>query len=142
MKRIFFRGLLVSLFATGLGAAAHAQEPDRLIVNVPYNFVAAGKALPAGTYKIQRNSDSSLRVLVLIDAERRTSVVALPYEVRDVNASRPGVTLQQAGDQRFLTRIRTGDHIFVFPLSNPALEAIAKAERANYVSGTSESQNH
>jgi hypothetical protein len=142
MKRNFFRWFVVSLFGLGFGMAAQAQEPDRLVVNVPYDFVVNGKLLPAGKYKVQRYNDNDLRQLILIDAERNTSVLTLSSQVRDARDFRPGITLQQAGDQRFLTRIQTAEHVFVIPESQAAFEAAAaKLERTNDLTGTSESPN-
>ena len=139
MKRNFFRWFVVSLFAVGFGVAAQAQEPDRLVVNVPYDFVLNGKLLPAGKYRVQRYNDNDLRQLILIDTERNTSVIALSSEVRDARDFRPSITLQQAGDQRFLTQIHTAEHIFVIPGSEAAFEAAAaKLDRTNYLTGTSE----
>lgn len=133
MKRNFFRWFVVSLFGLGFGVAAQAQEPDRLVVNVPYDFVVNGKLLPAGKYKVQRYNDNDLRQLILIDAERNTSVLTLSSQVRDARDFRPGITLQQAGDQHFLTRIQTAEHVFVIPESQAAFEAAAaKPERTNY----------
>ena len=140
MKRNFFRWLVVSLFAVGFGVAAQAQEPDHLVVNVPYDFVVNGKLLPPGKYKVQRYNNNDLRQLVLIDTERNTSVITLSSQVRDVRELRPSLTLQRAGDQHFLTQIRTAEHIFVIPGSEAAFEAAAvKLDRTNYLSGTSES---
>jgi len=89
MKRNFFRWFVVSLLAIGFAAAARAQEPDRLVVNVPYDFVVRGKLLPAGKYRVQRYSNNDLRQLVIIDAEHNTSVVTLSSQVRDARELRP-----------------------------------------------------
>lgn len=140
MKRNFFRWFVVSLLAIGFAAAARAQEPDRLVVNVPYDFVVNGKLLPAGKYRVQRDSNNDFRRLIIIDAERNTSVLTLSSQVRDVRELRPSITLQQAGEQRFLTQIRTAEHVFVIPGSEAAFAAAAaKLDRTSYLTGTSES---
>ena len=140
MKRNFFRWLAVSMFAVGFAVAAQAQEPDHLVVNVPYDFVVNGKLLPSGKYKVQRYNDNDLRQLVLIDTERNTSVITLSSQVRDAREPRPSLTLQRAGGQHFLTQIRTAEHVFVIPGSEAAFEtAAAKLDRTNYLTGTSES---
>src|SRR5262245_45892378 len=140
MKRNLVRWFVVSLFAVGFGVAAQAQEPDHLVVNVPYDFVVNGKLLPPGKYKVQRYGNNDLRQLVLVDSERKTSVITLASQVRDVRELRPSITFAQAGDHRFLTQIRTAEHIFVIPGSEAAFEAAAaKLDRTNYLAGTSES---
>jgi len=140
MKRNLFRGLLVSLFAVGLGAAAHAQEPDRIIVDIPYDFVLNGTSLPAGKYKVERYDFSNVRTLVLIDAERNKLLLTFAGELRNAYRTHPSVTLQQAGDQRFLTQIQTAEHVFELPQTKAAFKAAAaKADQAGYLTGTAES---
>jgi hypothetical protein len=47
---------ILSLFfgLAGLVTTAHGQAADQIVVNIPYDFVAAGKTLPAGTYNVAR----------------------------------------------------------------------------------------
>jgi hypothetical protein len=140
MKRNLFRGLLVSLFAVGLGAAAHAQEPDRLIVDIPYDFVLNGTSLPAGKYKVERYDFNDVRMLVLIDAESNKPRLTFAGELSGAHPTRPSVTLHQVGDQRFLTQIQTAEHVFELPQTKAAFKAAAaKAEQAGYLAGTAES---
>jgi hypothetical protein len=140
MKRNFFRLVVVSLFAVGFGAAAQAQEPDRLVVNIPYDFVVSGKTLPAGKYDVKRNSESESHILSISNAENRVYIVTLPVDVNYLGQFRPVVTLRRIGDQNFLTKIQTAEHVFTIPNSEAAFEAAAaKLDQANYLSGTSES---
>lgn len=141
MKRNFFRGLAVSLFAVTAGAAVHAQEPDQLVVNIPYNFVLNGTSLPAGKYKVERLDFTDVRMLMLIDAERNKPLLTFAGELSGAYPTHPSVTLQQAGDQRFLTQIQTAEHVFVLPQTQAAFKAAAaKADQAGYLSGTTESR--
>jgi len=45
--------------------AAKGQDRDQIVVNIPYEFVVAGKTLLAGTYRLNRVPNSIERVLVL-----------------------------------------------------------------------------
>jgi hypothetical protein len=140
MKRNLFRGLLVSLFAVGLGAAAHAHEPDRLIVDIPYDFVLSGTSLPAGKYKVERYDFNDVRLLILIDAESNKPLLTFAGELTGAHPTHPSVTLQQAGGQRFLTQIQTAEHVFELPQTKAAFKAAAaKADHAGYLTGTAES---
>jgi hypothetical protein len=137
MKRNLFRGLLVSLFAVGLGAAAHAHEPDRLIVDIPYDFVLSGTSLPAGKYKVERYDFNDVRLLILIDAESNKPLLTFAGELTGAHPTHPSVTLQQAGGQRFLTQIQTAEHVFELPQTKAAFKAAAaKADQAGYLTGT------
>ena len=137
MKRNFFRGLMVSLFAVGLAAAAHAQEPDRLVVNIPYDFVVNGKTLPAGKYDVKRNSESNLRILSISSFENHVYTVTLSEDVRDSREFRPGVTLIRTGERSVLTKVQTGEHVFTIPVSRADSQA-ATTSRSGDLSATSE----
>src|SRR5262245_6145866 len=140
MKRNLLRLLLVSLFAVGLGAAAHAHEPDRLIVDIPYDFVLNGTSLPAGKYKVERYDFDDVLMLVLIDAERNKPLLMFAGELSGAHPTHPSVTLQRVGDQRFLTQIQTEEHVFELPQTKAAFKgAAAKTDQAGYLTGTAES---
>jgi hypothetical protein len=57
MKKLCLR-IAVSLVGfAGLGITAKAQVVDQIVVTIPFEFVVAGKTLPAGTYRVNRVSD-------------------------------------------------------------------------------------
>ena len=138
MKRNYFRMFVVSLFVASFGVAAQAAEPDQLIVNIPYDFVVSGKTLPAGAYRLSRLSDGNLYELVIRSVETGSSVFTLSSEIESVSG-KPKVTLQGSGDQHFLAKVQTADHIFTIPVSKSAL---AESGNGSYVSDTSESRKH
>lgn len=138
MKRNFFRGLVVSFAGAFLVAGAFANEIDRLVVNIPYDFVVSGKTLPAGSYRVGRVATTDLHHLILTSVENHESVLALSTEIGDARDQNPAITFQVSGDQHFLTRIQTEDHIFTLPVSNRAIQQAADSKAGSYVSGTSE----
>jgi hypothetical protein len=141
MKRNYFRMFVVSLFALSFGVAAQGREPDRIFVNVPYDFVVSGKTLPAGAYNVTRVSDRDLRLLMISSVETGSTVLALSSQVADTSRNQPKISLQRSGDQRFLSKIETADHVFTIPVSTSAIaEAAAKADRDSYLTGNSESR--
>ena len=48
------RILIALIGVAGLGIAAKSRETDKIVVNIPYEFVVVGKTLPAGTYGVSR----------------------------------------------------------------------------------------
>jgi len=132
MKWNFFRGFVVSFGAAVLAVAAYAGDSDRLVVDIPYDFVVNGKTLPAGKYNVKRNSDHDLLVLSISGVENRASAVTLTFDVRDTREFRPGVTFLRAGDQTVLTKIQTAEHVFTIPAHHTP-------SGGAYVTGTSES---
>lgn len=133
MKRNFFRTLVVSLGAALLSLAAFA-DTDLLVVNIPYTFVASGKTLPAGNYTVRRLSDSDQFPLELTSRENGQTVYVLSKEVESADKLNPGLTFLVAGDQHFLTKIKTAEHVFSFPVSSAAAQAAVNAH--GYVSNT------
>jgi hypothetical protein len=138
MKRNYFRLFVVLFAAVALAAAARANELDRMVVNIPYDFVANGRTLPAGTYIVQRLSDVDEFSLAISSFENHSTVYVLSNEVESTSHARPHVTFQQASGQRFLTKIETGEHVFSIPLSETAVERAAQNNSGGYVTGTSE----
>lgn len=47
--------MMILAFAAACGLAAQSMEP-RQVVQIPFAFEFQGKAMPAGTYEVQRNS--------------------------------------------------------------------------------------
>jgi hypothetical protein len=138
MKKYFVRVLPAFLGFAGLAMAAKAQIPDQVVINIPYDFVAAGKTLPAGTYRVNRVSDFNTRELVLSSFENRAAVLVLPTEVESARADKPSFTFEQVGGQHFLTKIETADHVFVLPVSRSAvLQATMKSHPGSTRSGSS-----
>jgi len=140
MKRNYFRMLVVSLFVASIGVAAQAGEPDLLLVNIPYDFVVGGKTLPAGAYRVSRVSDSDLHQIAISSVDTGSTVLTLSAQVQDTSRFQPKITLQHAGDQNFLSKIQTANHVFTIAVPKSArAEAAAKAEGGSYLSGTAES---
>jgi hypothetical protein len=139
MNRTYVRRLVVSFGAALLAAAAAtAAEPDRLVVSVPFDFVVDGKTMPAGKYDVKRVDDSNLRILSISSLENHATVVTISNSVDNPAKLHPGFTLQETGDQRILTKIQTGEHVFHIAVSDKS--AVAKSKRTSSVTGTSESR--
>ena len=130
MKKHYVRFLMVFFGLAALTATAHGQVSDQLVVKIPWEFVVAGKVLPAGTYRVNRVSDVDQR-LFISSAENRAAVFVLAVS-GEFNASRdkqPRVSFQQAGNQHFLSKIETAEHKFTIPVSSSAvLEAAMKRQ--------------
>jgi hypothetical protein len=141
MKRNYFRMFVVSLFVASFGVAAQAGEPDRLVVNIPYDFVVSGKTLPAGAYRVSRVTDNDLHHIAISSVDTGATVFTLSSDIQSVSSSDPKVTLQSSGEQYFLSKIRTADHIFTIPVSKSSLAA-AESGHNSYVSGTAESRKY
>ena len=76
MKTIYVRFLSAFFALAAVAVSARSQAVDKLIVNIPHDFVAAGKTLPAGTYKVNRINDFNNTELSITSFPRssRTSI--------------------------------------------------------------------
>ena len=135
MKRNCFRLFVLSFVAALLAAAASAGDVDRLVVNIPYDFVVSGKTLPAGTYTVQRLSDYDEHPLSISCVEHRTSAIIVSGEVEPAVQAHPSVTFINSRNRYFLTRIQTGQHVFNLRASN---KSVQEAANSKYLSGNSE----
>ena len=140
MKRNYFRLFVVFLGAALLAGVASAGDSDRIVVNIPYDFVASGKTLPAGSYIVQRLSDSNYFPLSISSRENGTTVFVQSIEVKEASQSHPSVDFLVSGDQHFLTSIQTAEHVFSFPVSPSTIQQAANSH--TYLTGTSESTRH
>jgi hypothetical protein len=122
MKKYCVRILSAFFGLAALAITAKGQPADQLAVNIPYEFVVAGKTLPAGPYRINRISVNNERALVISSFENRAAVVVQPIEVAGkTGAEQPSVSFQQFGEQHLLSKIQTAEHVFTIPVSSPAV---------------------
>ena len=143
MKTIYVRFLSAFFGLAAFAAAARAQEIDQIIVKVPYEFVASGKTLPAGTYRVHRAyDDRGTKVLVMTSFENREGVLLLSSDVSTTREYKPAVSFEHIGDQYFLSKIETADHIFTYPVSTkPATQVVAMKKQTSPATSSSSGSN-
>jgi len=142
MRKQCLRILIALIGVAGLGMAARGQASDQIEVNIPYEFVVAGKTLPAGTYRVNRLSDTNEETLVLSSLDSRARVMLLSTTVESTQADKPEVSFEQIGGQHFLSKIETADHVFTIPVSrSEILEAAARSHSGTSASGRSDGNN-
>jgi hypothetical protein len=97
MKKLYLRIVVALVGFAGLGVTAKAQAVDQVVVTIPFEFVAAGKTLPAGTYTVNRLSDDRIGALVLRSSDNRESAIFLPTEVESAPSDKAQVSFETAG---------------------------------------------
>jgi hypothetical protein len=137
MRKQYLRILIALVGAAGLAKAAKGQVADQIVVNVPHEFVVAGKTLPAGTYRVNRVPNPVGRMLVFSSVENRVSAIVLATDVETIPADKARISLEQVDGQYFLSKIETADHVFNILVSRSAIMEAAAISRS--VSSTSES---
>ena len=143
MRKHYLRFLIALIGIAGLGVAAKGQAVDQIVVKIPYEFVVAGKTLPAGTYRVNRLSDIHPEVLILSSFENGTSEMLLSStRVESSSADKPEVSFEQIDGQHFLSKIETANHVFTIPVSrSEILEATARSHSGTSASGRSDGSN-
>jgi hypothetical protein len=126
MKHYFFRALLALSSVTALGAAAQAQDRG-VVVHIQKDFVAGGKTLPAGKYRIAQELDGGGQVLTLRGEKPNTSVYLVPLTQDGPDRNRQQITMTRVGDAYYLTEVAT--ELGVFTLATPRV-LVAKKKPA------------
>lgn len=108
MKKQLMTVLFMLICVLGLGLGALAQEEDTLVANVPYDFVAGGKVLPAGTYRVSRRDvPSGQRQLEIISYKTRASALLVPTLFDDFQTGHAQLDFEHVGNKYFLSAIET-----------------------------------
>ena len=96
--------------------SARAEIRGEIVVTVPFDFVAGGKNLPAGTYTVSRFSDDKPDGLILSSYENHV-VIVYPTMVGDAAADKPSVSFNRVGETRLLSKIETAYDIYTIRVS-------------------------
>lgn len=105
MKSKVMRVLIaLSLLGMLAGSATQAQTSGRVVVEIPFRFVAGKAILPAGKYMVKPNTTRNLLLIQSFDDRVSATVFARP-----VNASAiPGrgkLIFRRYGDRTFLYQV-------------------------------------
>jgi hypothetical protein len=121
MKKQYFAILLALVGVFGLSAGARAEDQDAVIVNVPYDFVAGSRVLPAGTYTVSRRDSSGAReTLVISSRETKTSVLVLPTFFAEGGSQNPHLDFETVGTKHFLSQIQTSAGVYTLAVPTSA----------------------
>jgi hypothetical protein len=95
---------LVTIFV--LAASAFAQTAPHIAVQIPFDFVAGGKRLPAGHYTVSRFSYSNDQELLIRSDDGHANAVIVTNPSGDNRAPQSAtLSFRQHGDDYFLAAI-------------------------------------
>ena len=120
MKKQYASILLTLTCLLGLGVGAEGQSQREVVMTVPYEFVAGGKTLPAGTYTVTRVSQDRFGGLIISSYETGSSVFVMPDEFKSYPADNIKVSFKQVGDVHFLSKIETANGAYNIPVPRSA----------------------
>ena len=124
MKK-FLSTTLVMIAGLFMLAAAARAETGSVVVHINEDFVAGGKTLPAGTYRVSQDSPASGQTLTL--RGEKASVFLLPSTHIQASPEQFKVKLTRAGDVYYLSEVATDLGVYTFPAPR-ALTRTAKVK--------------
>ena len=110
MKKSYLTVVFTLTCLFGFGITARAQDASRVVVTVPFEFVAGGETLPAGTYTLGRVFPASQRGLVIRSDDH--SAFLLPIVLDDAPAEQAKLGFEHVGDKDVLSKIETPAGIY------------------------------
>jgi hypothetical protein len=112
MKNSYLAVVLTLTCLFGLGISARAQNAGKIAVNVPFDFVAGGETLPAGTYSVSRVSPEADAALVVRSHDNSVFLFPMffdegPAVVNRAPADHAELSFEHVGDKYFLSKVET-----------------------------------
>ena len=89
----------------GMAVSAHAQEEGTVVANVPFDFIAGGKTLPAGKYTVRRTSFDTTSALIITDRKHSAFLLAANFD--DAAADNFKISFEHVGDTYLLSKVAT-----------------------------------
>lgn len=129
MKKQISRTLLGLFAALVLAAAANAQTSRALEVQVPFDFVAGQKQLPAGRYTVRRIRVDAENAL-LFKGEGRGAAAVVLTDRGGGNPSAASLTFRQHGERYFLAEVSVPGTASVREVPKTGGERAAEREAA------------
>lgn len=104
MKKQISRAVLGLIAALALTVAADAQALHAVVINVPFDFVAGEKQMPAGRYTVGRVRADAETTLVIRGEDGHSAAVVLT----NTGEAQPGaaaLVFRQHGERYFLAEV-------------------------------------
>ena len=114
MKKYYASILLTTASLIG-GVSAVGLEQPEVVVAVPFDLVAGGKTLPAGTYIVSRLREDGVGVSV-ISYETGSGAFVMTSKFDSHRFENPKVTLEQVGDAHLLRSIESRNGVYAIGL--------------------------
>ena len=125
MKKSLFTVVLTMTCLLGFGISAHAQDASGVVVKVPFEFVAGGKTLPAGTYSVGRLSPGIHPSLVIDSKDNGAFALVLPIVADGDSAGRTDLSFERVGGKYFLSKVATPAGVYTL-LTQRAMTKLAQ----------------
>jgi hypothetical protein len=133
MKKSYVTAVLTLTCLFGLGISARAQDTERVVVKVPFEFVAAGKTMPAGKYSVGRISTYASSGLII--RSEKNGAMLLPVVVERPAADQQTLSFEYVGGTYFLSKVKTPGGVYTISLPR-AMVALAQMKDQDTMSSS------
>jgi hypothetical protein len=129
MKKQYLAVLFTLICVFGMGLSARAQEQDT-------DFVAGGKVLPAGSYRVSRvDSTSGSRELEISSYETRASVFVMPTVFDEVQSDKAQLSFEHLDGAYFLNAVETPIGTYTIDIPPAAIKLAQTQQQGGSHSG-------
>ena len=136
MKKQISRALLGLAAALALAVAANAQVSNKVVITVPFDFVAGGKQMPAGHYTVRRAGSDAESTLLIMSDDGRSSAIFLTT-TGEAKPRAAALVFRQHGDRYFLAEVSMPGAVSVRALPKSGAERRLERELAEQKGGES-----
>ena len=106
MKKQLKNRLAIALFALAAVSSIQGQGRNSLTVEIPFEFTAGKKALPAGTYQLTREGPGPSLSIRKVNGTDRINLPVLTRLARNSSSDHDvRVVFDKANDVRFLSEV-------------------------------------
>ncbi len=139
MKKEILKGFSMLMLIVGLAfvtavVSVKGQSSDRIVTNVPFDFVVGEKTLPAGQYTVKEVATGG-RALLIAERNAKSSIIRLTNDLepkRDKTQAR--MVFHRYGQHYFLAEVWNGGDSFGKQLQRSRQERAIERELAAIVS--------
>jgi hypothetical protein len=110
MKKSYLTIALTLTTLLGAGINVLAQDSDRVVSKVPFEFVVGAKTFPAGTYTVSRLSFGTNSSLIIRSYDN--GAIVLPIGGDSVPGGSPKLSFEHVGGKYFLSKVETPERIY------------------------------
>jgi hypothetical protein len=97
--------VITLLFCCGMALTAHAQEEGKVVVTVPFEFIAGSKSLPAGTYTIGRAFSETNSALIISSGTDGSFVMPAAFD--GAAGDKVQLSFEHVGETYLLSEVAT-----------------------------------
>ncbi len=128
MKKFLLGTLVMIAGIVALAAGARAETGGGVIVHINQDFIAGGRALSAGTYKVYQGSPETGQWLILRSKETGASIFVLPSTHDGAFPGQFGAKLTRAGSVYYLSEVVTDLGAYTLPAPHDLTQTAKKKD--------------